>query len=57
MLKLNMCHPVFSSISSQWRVVPNTVAAQFVVIVGPDQNAHASLRKDRMRRLESDMIT
>jgi hypothetical protein len=32
-------------------------AALFNAIVRPEQNAHASLRKNRMRRLKIDMIT
>jgi hypothetical protein len=39
------------------RVVPNAIAALFVAIVRPKQNAHASLPKDRMRRFQGDLIT
>jgi hypothetical protein len=48
---------MFRSISSQRRVVPNAIAAPFVEVIWLEQNAHASLRNGRMRRLESDIIT
>jgi hypothetical protein len=45
-----MGDPVFGCISSQRRAVSD--AASFKVIVRPEKNAQASLRKNCMRRLK-----
>jgi hypothetical protein len=50
-----MRDPVSNSISNQWRAILDAIP--FNAIVRPEKNAQASLRKDIMRRLESDMIT
>jgi hypothetical protein len=54
-LELRMRDPVLSSIYSQGGALRDAVL--FNTIVCLEQNAHASLRQDRMRGLEIDMIT
>ena len=49
-----MGNPVYGSIFSERRPLPDTVL--FNIIVWLEQNGHASLPQDRMRRLEINII-